>query len=116
MINSKVQYALVLVHEVREAPPETAVALQSVSEKYNISIHFLEQVARKLRLAKILKSKRGPGGGYVADEAMQGLSLLSLLNAMEASNVKISVKSEDSQTLVAHLVTRLSESLEAIKL
>lgn len=35
-----------------------------VSEKLGLSIHFIEQVARKLRVAGVIVSIRGPGGGY----------------------------------------------------
>lgn len=38
--------------------------LKNVSDTLGISVHFLEQIARKMRIAGILKSTKGPGGGY----------------------------------------------------
>ena len=41
------------------------VRLAEISAKEKISIHYLEQLFRKLRIAGLVKSVRGPGGGYV---------------------------------------------------
>lgn len=41
--------------------------LSQVSETQGVSLHFLEQIARKLRKAGVLQSFRGPGGGYEVD-------------------------------------------------
>lgn len=38
--------------------------LEDVAEELEVSQHFMEQVARKLRVEGVLKSVRGPGGGY----------------------------------------------------
>lgn len=44
---------------------ENPVRLEDVSVEKHISLHFLEQLARKLRLVGIVVSTRGPGGGYM---------------------------------------------------
>lgn len=41
--------------------------LSDVSQTQGVSLHFLEQIACKLRRAGILQSFRGPGGGYEVD-------------------------------------------------
>ena len=44
---------------------EGVVKLDNIATAKNLSLNFLEQVFRKLRIAGIVKSARGHGGGYV---------------------------------------------------
>jgi len=46
-----------------------------------MALNFLEQIARKLRVAGILKTVRGPGGGYLIGKDFSELSISDLLNA-----------------------------------
>lgn len=62
-VTKNLELALDLVTEVRKSSKPSR--LEDVSVQIDCSIHFLEQVARKLRMAGILNSIRGPGGGYV---------------------------------------------------
>lgn len=57
----EMQYALLLVLYLSRSGRST---LQTVSDELNISQTFLEQIARKLRISDLLKSVKGPGGGY----------------------------------------------------
>lgn len=47
--------------------------LETIAENLSISLSFLEQIARKLRIGNVVKSIRGPGGGYelVDDSTIQ---------------------------------------------
>ncbi len=45
-----------------------AVRAEDLAAKMNVSVHFLEQVLRKLRMASLVEVKRGPGGGYTVDK------------------------------------------------
>lgn len=76
-LGKKVQYALLFVlylaRSGRARTTDAAVNLQ-------LSVHFLEQVARKLRQAGIIKSVRGPGGGY---ELVGDVSIGTVLDAMK---------------------------------
>lgn len=47
----------------------------------SMSLHFLEQIARKLRLANILSVVRGPGGGYILEYSCSKLVIEDLLDA-----------------------------------
>lgn len=39
--------------------------VQDVAPAIGTTVNFLEQIARRLRVAGIIQSVRGPGGGYV---------------------------------------------------
>lgn len=60
-INRRLQYGLLLVFYLsRSGRSTTEIASQNLS----VSKYFLEQVARDLRIAGVIKSIRGPYGGY----------------------------------------------------
>ncbi|MDP6555643.1 MAG: Rrf2 family transcriptional regulator, partial [Pirellulaceae bacterium] len=39
-----------------------------ISQRQNISLSYLEQLFAKLRKASLVKSVRGPGGGYLLNQ------------------------------------------------
>lgn len=60
-LTKKAVYALLLTAYVTRVGRTN---LYTAAKELTIDLHFLEQIARKLRMAGILKSIRGPGGGY----------------------------------------------------
>jgi DNA-binding IscR family transcriptional regulator len=47
----------------------------------SLPLHFLEQIARKLRIAGILKVVRGPTGGYIISRPCSEITIGQLLGA-----------------------------------
>ena len=43
------------------------ITLYNISDRQNISLSYLEQLFVKLRKAGVVKSYKGPGGGYFRD-------------------------------------------------
>ncbi len=58
------------------------VRLQEISTRQNISLHYLEQLFRKLRNGQAVKSVRGPGGGYVLARSMDQISIRDVLDCV----------------------------------
>jgi Rrf2 family iron-sulfur cluster assembly transcriptional regulator len=58
------------------------VRLQEISTRQSISLHYLEQLFRKLRTGKVVKSVRGPGGGYVLSRSMDEISIKDVLDCV----------------------------------
>ena len=56
--------------------------LQEISERQNISLHYLEQLFRRLRKGSVVKSVRGPGGGYVLARSMDEISIKDVLTSV----------------------------------
>lgn len=68
-MSTKGQYAITALKYMKaNGAHQRPMKLQTVSEAEGISLHYLEQLFRKLRLAGIVVSHRGPGGGYVLTE------------------------------------------------
>lgn len=64
MLTKKGKYGLkALVHLAQLEPGRTAF-ISEIAEQNNISKKFLDAILLELRKAGILRSKKGPGGGY----------------------------------------------------
>ena len=59
------------------------VSLNSIAERQGISLAYLEQLFVKLRRAGIVKSVRGPTGGYVLDKSPDAIRIYEVLEAVD---------------------------------
>lgn len=63
-LTSKGRYAVTAVLDIALNAENGPVSLADISERQNISLSYLEQLFAKLRRDGLVKSVRGPGGGY----------------------------------------------------
>ena len=59
------------------------VTLANISVRQDISQHYLEQLFMKLRRAKLVRSVRGPGGGYLLAKEAEEISVWEILSAVD---------------------------------
>lgn len=78
-VNKNLELALKTLEVLKDQ--EKPVRTQDIAEKIGVSPQFLEQVLRKLRMAGITSSVRGPGGGNKITKG-QTISALSVANAL----------------------------------
>lgn len=84
-LTTKGQYAIqamidIAVHDSRSKEP---ISLREIAKNQNIPLPFLEQIAIKLRRAALVRSTRGPGGGYVLNKDKKQISLADIMQAVE---------------------------------
>ncbi|HHF1771122.1 TPA: Fe-S cluster assembly transcriptional regulator IscR [Haemophilus influenzae] len=63
-LTSKGRYAVTAVLDIALSADGGPVSLADISERQHISLSYLEQLFAKLRKDGLVKSVRGPGGGY----------------------------------------------------
>lgn len=66
-LTTKGQYAIVAMTYMKDKLnnlDNSTTTLREISEKEGISLNYLEQLFRMLRVANLVFSTRGPGGGY----------------------------------------------------
>jgi Rrf2 family iron-sulfur cluster assembly transcriptional regulator len=78
-LTSKGRYAVRAILDLTFCSNGKPVRLQEISNRQNISLHYLEQLFRKLRKGSVVKSVRGPGGGYVLARSMDEVSVKDVL-------------------------------------
>lgn len=64
------------------------VRLSDLAEKQNIPLKYLEQIFVRLKRAGIVRSSRGPGGGYLLNSQTERLSVADVIDAVE-ENIKM---------------------------
>lgn len=81
-LTSKGRYAVRAMLDLTLHSSGNPVRLQEISKRQSISLHYLEQLFRKLRTGNVVKSVRGPGGGYVLSRSMDEISIKDVLGSV----------------------------------
>ncbi len=81
-LTSKGRYAVRAMLDLTMHSSGNPVRLQEISRRQAISLHYLEQLFRKLRTGSVVKSVRGPGGGYVLARAMDEITISDVLKSV----------------------------------
>ncbi|WP_439258406.1 Fe-S cluster assembly transcriptional regulator IscR [Lonepinella sp. BR2271] len=87
-LTSKGRYAVTAILDIALNGQENPVTLSDISERQSISLSYLEQLFAKLRRHGLVKSVRGPGGGYQLGLPTQDISIGMIISAV---NENISV-------------------------
>ena len=64
-LSTKGRYAVMAMVDIAAHTEGKPIALADVAERQEISLSYLEQLFSKLRRGGLVKSVRGPGGGYL---------------------------------------------------
>lgn len=64
-LSTKGRYAVMAMVDLAATSEGQPVALADIAERQEISLSYLEQLFAKLRRGKLVRSVRGPGGGYL---------------------------------------------------
>ncbi len=64
-LSTKGRYAVMAMVDLAATSQGSPVALADIAERQEISLSYLEQLFAKLRKGGLVKSVRGPGGGYL---------------------------------------------------
>lgn len=99
------------------ASPKMPVSLAEIAQRQDISQQYLEQLFVKLRRAGLVKSVRGPGGGYKLAKNLETIRVSTVLEAvdetMDALTKGAGAKGALSGSRAQSLNNRLWESLSA---
>jgi len=81
-ITTKGRYALrAVIALARSSDEGQPVSIKNISEQEDISAEFLEQIFFKLRKADVIRSVRGPGGGFFFARPLDQITLLDIIEA-----------------------------------
>ena len=82
-LSTKSRYGLRAMFDIAYNCGPEPVQIQDISRRQQISPRYLEQIFQNLKRAGLLKSKRGPQGGYVLSRKPDEITVLDILNATE---------------------------------
>lgn len=102
-LTTRGQYALTAMIELGQHSAGAPVRLASISEKRDISLSYLEQLVAALRKHGLVKSYRGPGGGYILARPLSEIAIKDILIAAEDSTpAKRTVKNGGAKKQCEH--------------
>lgn len=82
-LSTKGQYAVRAMVNLACHAGDRPVTLKDISIEEGISLSYLEQLFVKLRKGRIVKSVRGPGGGYVLGKPPAAISVGEVIAVVE---------------------------------
>ena len=88
-MSTKAQYAVRAMVNLNLYSDGAPVPLRDISLRESISLTYLEQLFVKLRRGKIVKSVRGPGGGYLLARPAQDIHVDEIIDSVEESLVPV---------------------------
>lgn len=83
-LSSKGRYAVMAMADLASQQRKRPVSLAEIAARQNVSLSYLEQLFAKLRRNGLVKSARGPGGGYVLGRPPEQLLVADVVRAIDA--------------------------------
>lgn len=82
-LSTKGRYAVMAMVDLASNSGGAPVALADIAERQEISLSYLEQLFAKLRKGGLVRSVRGPGGGYLLAHAVGELRVSDIILAVD---------------------------------
>ena len=82
-LGTKGRYAVMAMADLALHSSGRPVALAEIAARQDISLSYLEQLLAKLRKQGMVKSTRGPRGGYLLDKPPEEIRILDIIKAIE---------------------------------
>ena len=82
-LSTKGRYAVMAMTDLARNGAARAVSLAEIAERQEISLAYLEQLFARLRRGGLVKSVRGPGGGYRLVRTAAETHISDIVHAVE---------------------------------
>ncbi len=82
-ISRSVGYAVLAVCNIAKTQGKGVVLSQSVSKAYGIPLEYLLKILQQMARANVLRSKRGPRGGFCLARPATKISMLEVIEAVD---------------------------------
>lgn len=88
-VTAKADYAVRAVVELADAAQGSPRKVDQIAQAQGIPLSFLENILTQLRSAGIVRSQRGPEGGYWLARPAQDVNLAQVIRAVEGPLVGV---------------------------
>lgn len=84
-LTTKGRYAVTAMLDLALHEGKGPISLADISERQGISLSYLEQLFAKLRRNELVRSVRGPGGGYQLNREKPEINVAEVIDAVNES-------------------------------
>ena len=96
-LTTKGRYAVMAMADLASFQSDKPVSLNDISLRQNISLSYLEQLFAKLKNGKLVKSVRGPSGGYILDKNPKEIKLSNIIFAVDEKVKTLNCKKDSKR-------------------
>ncbi len=82
-LTTKGRYAVMAMADLAANGTGSPISLTEISTRQNISVSYLEQLFLKLKNKKLVKSVRGPSGGYLIEGNPKEIRISNIIFAVD---------------------------------
>ncbi len=82
-ISRSTGYGILAVGYIAKHKDQPIILSQSISKEYNIPLEYLLKILQQMVRANILRSKRGPRGGFSLARSIKKINMLQIIEAVE---------------------------------
>jgi len=82
-LSTKGRYAVMALVDLAGHGDDKPISLADIAERQEISLSYLEQLFAKLRRGGLVKSVRGPGGGYLLAHKAEETRIADIILAVD---------------------------------
>ncbi len=83
ILSTKGRYSVMAMVDLATQPAGKPVGLAAIAKRQEIPLAYLEQIFSRLKKAGVVKSVRGPGGGYLIAKSPSDLSIADIMLAAD---------------------------------
>jgi Rrf2 family protein len=123
-ITTRGRYAVMALVSLAGASRGNPVTLRDISRQEDISELYLQQLFSRLRRRNLVKSVRGPGGGFILARRPSEITIGEIIRAAEGKNTRVGCRSSGrkcgmierckTQNMWDSLEARIDEFLDSI--
>ena len=110
-LSTKGRYAVMAMADLATIKDLKPVSLKEIAIRQNISLSYLEQLFLKLKNNNLVKSVRGPQGGYVLEKKAKDIKLLSIILAVNEEVKTLNCKKDSKKGCGGRTVKCITHNL-----
>lgn len=96
-LSTKGRYAVMAMADMAERNDGKPMTLAEIAKKQDISLSYLEQLFAMLRRGGLVKSVRGPGGGYIFARPIADIRISDVIAAVDERITAVRCEPGDSK-------------------